>query len=180
MLFDVVMAIGSLISAYVGGRRGFIKQIMSLLFIYLSMLLAIGFQDSMVNIFNQAVGVVTIETAIFFYVVIFLVSYIGMEILNFSFRQQTRLMFLGILDSLLGAIFGIVWWMVLVGAILTMIFYSLTVPWTWQLAPIAAALRADFHLSSTLPILRMLFETYAIAPIRLLMNPLPQILTGWP
>ncbi len=180
MVFDLVLVFGALISAYIGGHRGLIKQLLSLASVYLAMLLALGLQESLVNAFTRAVGVITIETAIFFYITLFLITYIGLEILNFVSYRQTRLTFLGIMDSFLGGLSGIAWWLVLVGAILTLIFYSLTVPWTWRLAPIAAALRADFQGSLTLPILAMLFKTYALIPIRLLMNPLPQILTGWP
>ncbi|MCS7350139.1 CvpA family protein [Thermoflexus sp.] len=180
MIFDLVLVFGALISGFLGGRRGLVKQILSLASVYLSMLLAIGFQDALVRAFTQAVGLVTIETSIFFFVTTFLIAYIGLELLNFAFYRQTRLVALGLLDYLLGGFFGILWWLVLVGAILTMLFYSFTVPWTWRLAPIAAALRADFGTSTTLPTLAMLFKNYAIIPIRMLMDPLPPILTGWP
>ncbi|WP_376792988.1 CvpA family protein [Thermoflexus sp.] len=180
MVLDLVVVFGALISAYLGGRRGLVKQILSLASVYLSMLIALGFQDFLARAFARAVGLITIETAIFFFVVIFLIAYIGLELLNFVFYRQTRLTALGLLDALLGGLSGILWWLVLVGAILTLIFYSLTVPWTWQLAPVAAALRADFHVSMTLPTIAMLFKNYAIAPIRLVMYPLPAILTGWP
>jgi len=180
MTFDVVLVLGALVSGYIGGSRGLIKQVLSLAFVYFSLLFAISLQDALVGAFARAVGVVTVETAIFFYIVLFLISYILLEILSFISYRATRILFLGFLDPVLGGVLGIIWWLVFVGAVLTMIFYSLTVPWTWRLAPIAAALRADFEASSTLPILATLFQSYAIAPLRLVMNPLPAILTGWP
>ncbi|MCS7251616.1 MAG: CvpA family protein [Anaerolineae bacterium] len=180
MTFDLVLILGGLISGLMGGRRGLIKQLWSLASVYVSMLLAIGFQDTLVQAFTRAVGVITIETAIFFFATLFLTSYISLEILNFMLYKQTRLVALGFLDNVLGGLLGILWWLILVGAILTVIFYSLTVPWSWRLASIAAALRADLSTSATLPILEMLFENYAIIPIRLLMSPLPHILTEWP
>ncbi len=180
MIFDLVLVFGALISGLMGGRRGMVKQILSLASVYLSLLLAIGFQNALVSAFTRAVGLITIETAIFFFIMIFLIAYIGLELLSFTFYRQTRLAALGLLDNVLGGLSGLLWWLILVGVILTMIFYSLTVPWTWQLAPIANALRADFGASMTLPTLAMLFKNYAILPIRLLMNPLPPILTGWP
>ncbi|SNB52128.1 CvpA family protein [Thermoflexus hugenholtzii] len=180
MTFDAVLVLGALASGYIGGSRGLIKQALSLVFVYFSLLFALSLQDTLVGAFTRAVGVITIETAIFFYIVLFLVSYILLEIVSFISYRATRILFLGFLDPALGGLLGIIWWLVFVGAVLTMIFYSLTVPWTWRLAPIAAALRADFEASITLPTLAMLFKTYAIAPLRLVMNPLPAILTGWP
>ncbi|WP_448605632.1 CvpA family protein [Thermoflexus hugenholtzii] len=180
MTFDVVLVLGALASGYMGGHRGLIKQALSLAFVYFSLLFAVSLQDALVGAFARAVGVVTVETAIFFYIVLFLVSYILLEILSFISYRATRILFLGFLDPVLGGVLGVIWWLVFVGAVLTMIFYSLTVPWTWRLAPIAAALRGDFEASSTLPILATLFKSYAIAPLRLVMNPLPAILTGWP
>ncbi len=180
MIFDLVLVLGALISGFIGGRRGLVKQILSLASVYLSMLLAIGFQDLLVGAFTRAVGLITVETSIFFFAIIFLIAYIGLELLNFAFYRQTHLTALGLIDYLLGGLCGLLWWLVLVGAVLTVIFYSFTVPWTWRLAPIAAALRTDFNASITLPTLAMLFKNYAIIPIRLLMHPLPSILTGWP
>lgn len=180
MVFDLVLILGAVISGYLGGQRGLVKQALSLAAVYLSLLLAVGLQDALVQAFTRAVGLITIETAIFFFIMIFLVAYIGLELMNFWFYRETRLAALGLLDPVLGGGLGILWWLVLVGAILTLIFYSLTVPWTWRLAPIAAALRSDFDSSLTLPVLAMLFKNYAIAPLRVLLNPLPPILTGWP
>lgn len=180
MVFDLVLVFGALISGLVGGRRGLVKQTLSLASVYLSLLLAIGFQDLLVGAFTRAVGIVTIETSIFFFAMIFLTVYIGLELLNFAFYRQTHLAALGLLDHVLGGLFGILWWLVLVGAILTLIFYSLTVPWSWRLATIAAALHADLNASLTLPTLATLFKNYALIPIRLLVHPLPPILTGWP
>jgi len=180
MIFDLVLVLGALISGLIGGRRGLVKQILSLASVYLALVLAIGLQDLMVTAFTRAVGLITVETSIFFFVTIFLIAYIGLELLNFTFYRQTRLAALGLMDYLLGGLGGLLWWLVLVGAVLTLLFYSLTVPWTWQLAPLAAAIRSDFSASITLPTLAMLFKNYALIPIRLLMHPLPPILTRWP
>ena len=180
MVFDLVLVFGTLMATYLGGRRGLLKQLISLAAVYISMLLALSLQGPLTGAFARSVGVLSLETEIFFYALLFLVSYIGIEILSFVSHGETRLRVIGALDPVLGGVLGAVWWLVGMGAILTMVFYSLTVPWSWRLAPIAAALRADFQASLTLPTLAALFKAYAIAPLRLLISPLPPILTGWP
>jgi membrane protein required for colicin V production len=105
-LIDLILTVLILIAFVRGYRNGLIKEILSLLTIFLSLLIALYFSDFIKNLLIEKFQYQSNFIDIVSFVITFLLAFFGIKIATKIFDKIADILFLGWLNNILGGVFS--------------------------------------------------------------------------
>lgn len=105
-LIDLILTICILIAFVRGYKNGLIKEIMSLTTIFLALLIALYFSDTIKNILINKFQYQSNFIDIVSFIVTFLLAFFGIKLVTKMFDKIADMVFLGWLNKILGGVFS--------------------------------------------------------------------------
>jgi len=103
---DIIISILVLISAYKGFKNGLIKELLSLISIFLGIYIAINFSFYMEKFLTTSFPKHQAFVSIISFILVFLIVFLSIKLAGFLMSKLAKSLKLGFLNKLLGLIFG--------------------------------------------------------------------------
>lgn len=172
---DVILGLIFVVVCVIALTQGLLRQLMTLGILYLGTVF-VGVSYSIIAHFMQAIGpnAPTLREAIVFLFVMSFFVFI-MELVMRRWFPNTRFPKLGVFDTILAIIPGILSAAIIVGLLLSTLGYATSGPWGSSLAGVRDALARSVNRSLITPYVSQFMEYYTLTH-RIWFRPMPPLL----